>query len=692
MVALAQAVDYKKNPKNRQELHMENVLSIIKQSDLNQPTKDKINSLNSYEEVFSYLQDYYGHHFPLKPDYYPEFPILLLRVASENARNSAVNIEHVKNLGKSYRTSGIIKPPLVTTNGLIPDGGHRDLAAVNEEAEFISIVVGDFEKGARVSAASDSQVKYADYGIVMAIAKSASYGVNINELVAFSNKKRNTINSYIRFGLNATPELKYAILEKGLSLSHGINVAKLNEQDQLYILKTIMLDKDGKPSKDWINNSVSNLLDSYKNRKTIENLILESQDKNIYETSSQEQLFEIFKKGVKPTNQSTELNFSLNDEYCKKIDEPTPKDPIKQKSRAIFDYLSNLYQLGLIKQKDIKKAQIKLHPIILNNLLNKNESLVNKIKKTIKKKKLEKKIYTFEDAFKEVSKGFKEGKSIKAAFELTYVKKKYDLEHFLTNPTNVIPSKNNVRGTLEDTAKSAMELVDSIIEHGVLQPVLAYKNKENKIEVICGNRRHLAFRIAQVYAKINGIESEKLKELPILLINEKISKADIIKLQIAEDSQRQFSPLEKGALYCQIMTQYKQQGASPQISRREAIREIKKSTGYSPNHIKKQMSYWEDMPESIKDAYTHRLVNTEMLDTIIELNLNTKTQMKEVLAQSLLSGKRKKLEIIEMYDGKTDKISQQFDFIDEEEMTTKMKFNTKFNLGQTIAQYIKNSF
>ena len=119
MVALAQAVDYKKNPKNRQELHMENVLSIIKQSDLNQPTKDKINSLNSYEEVFSYLQDYYGHHFPLKPDYYPEFPILLLRVASENARNSAVNIEHVKNLGKSYRTSGIIKPPLVTTNGLI---------------------------------------------------------------------------------------------------------------------------------------------------------------------------------------------------------------------------------------------------------------------------------------------------------------------------------------------------------------------------------------------------------------------------------------------------------------------------------------------------------------------------------------------------------------------------------------------
>ncbi|MDA3856205.1 MAG: ParB N-terminal domain-containing protein [Candidatus Woesearchaeota archaeon] len=690
MVSLALAEDYRKNPEYRQELHMENVLSIIEQSDLNQKTKTKISNLNTYEEVFSYLQEYYGYTFPLKPDYYEKFPVLLLRVASENARNSAVNLNHVKGLSKSYQNTGIIKPPLVTINGLIPDGGHRDLAAINERAEFISVVVGDFEKGARVSAASDSQVKYADYGIVMAIAKSAKYGTDVNDLVAFSNKKRDTINSYIRFGLNAIPELKYAILEQGLPLSHGISVARLNNQDQVYFLK-LLKSRNWKSSRKWVDKNVSNFLGLYPNKKTIENIILDSQNKDLSKISTEDELIEKITNISRPTYQVENLNFNLSETQEEDTQQTNSrKDPLEQKSQAIFSYLSKLYQLGFIKQNELKEAQLRLEPTILKNLLNKNETLVSKVKKSVRNNKLEKKIYTFEDAFREVSKGFEEGKAIKAAFELKYHKEQFNLEHLLTNSQNkVVPSRYNVRGTIEDTAKSAMELVDSITEHGILQPVLAYKNEENEIEVICGNRRFLGFKIAQMYAMINGIKSEKLQELPILLINEPVSESDIIKLQIAEDSQRMFTPLEKGALYCQIMTQYKQQGANKILARREAIKEIKKSTSYSQSHIRRQMAYWEDMPESIKDAHTHRIVNTEMLDGLIDLGLYTKTHMKEVLAQALLTERRKKSEVVQMYYGKTDKISEQFDFTNKK--LPMLEVITNFNLGHTIAQYIRKS-
>jgi hypothetical protein len=90
------------------------------------------------------------------------------------------------------------------------------------------------------------------------------------------------------------------------------------------------------------------------------------------------------------------------------------------------------------------------------------------------------------------------------------------------------------------------------------------------------------------------------------------------------------------------------------------------------------MSYWQDMPQQIKNAYTHRLITVDMLNGLVSSNHLNYTEKKSVIGRALLNNKKKRKDIIDLARG--------------ENPTDALFGNTNSHgLGRDIAQYIKNS-
>lgn len=99
-------------------------------------------------------------------------------------------------------------------------------------------------------------------------------------------------------------------------------------------------------------------------------------------------------------------------------------------------------------------------------------------------------------------------------------------------------SATNISGRTE--GKAFDELVESIKEKGILVPVLARETKKGSYEVIAGNRRLAA-------AKVAG-----LKEIPAQLVE--MTDLEAREAQIVENLQRQdIHPLEEGEAYRQLI-------------------------------------------------------------------------------------------------------------------------------------------
>lgn len=88
------------------------------------------------------------------------------------------------------------------------------------------------------------------------------------------------------------------------------------------------------------------------------------------------------------------------------------------------------------------------------------------------------------------------------------------------------------------------ELAQSIRENGILQPIVARKNKAGKLEIIAGERRWRASQMAGLH------------EVPVILRN--YTDKEALELAIVENIQREdLNPIEEAEGYSRLITEFK---------------------------------------------------------------------------------------------------------------------------------------
>ena len=107
--------------------------------------------------------------------------------------------------------------------------------------------------------------------------------------------------------------------------------------------------------------------------------------------------------------------------------------------------------------------------------------------------------------------------------------------------TKIEPAANQPRKDFEPEALEA--LAQSIRQHGVLQPLAVRKISENCYQIIAGERRWRAARMAE------------LEELPVIIINADDRQA--MEMAMVENLQREdLNPIEEAAGYRQLMEDF----------------------------------------------------------------------------------------------------------------------------------------
>ena len=663
-----------------------------------------------------------GFEFPLKPGFYPEFPIHLLVESEDNARKEAINLIHVRRLAKSIAKSGQIKPILVDLSGTIPEGGHRDLAVQSLNSKTIPVYVANFEEGTRVSAASDSQVKYSDLPVVLGVSSAFYHGIDIEDLSAAVNKNSSRVRDFIRLGLNASPYLLYALQNPTetipFTLGNAIAISKLPVQDQDFLIKKILREEI---RVNQINESVRQMrIQRAENTLTEEEISAKEEGFNwdsfveqkiIAQLTPLEKLreeFEIKKQSTPPIENRDEFiglkylditptykgranafrfNQAKGIKSSSEIEEQRKeikKKNIKKLEELTKD-LSIFFQSGIISKRDFEVAQRNIGEPMMR-LINTNtncKSLYSFIKSYSKKNPLEKVLCSFEEA--------REILRRKLPKEIPNVKLAYPIKFEVKPIETVSGIKSNVRGSVLETILTATELVTSIAKHGILQPLLGHKSNNNGIETICGNRRYWALKIGNYLFNNENISDEDLmlfldistgednseksleefkrklefaqreiketseemeynvSNVPLLCIQGEIAEGDRLLLQLAEDSQRRFSPLERAALFAQIYDQNKYEGMTDD----DAVKDIAISTPYSTGQVNKYINIWKTLPSPIKNGYLYGLYPADLLEIALDIpernkikmfaellfyykskTTLTKTKMREYIAQS----------------------------------------------------------
>ena len=116
-----------------------------------------------------------------------------------------------------------------------------------------------------------------------------------------------------------------------------------------------------------------------------------------------------------------------------------------------------------------------------------------------------------------------------------------DVVHQLSHAA-IIPSSLQPRAIF--TPEQLAELVDSIKEHGIIQPLIVRETQNGKYELIAGERRWRA----------SGILG--LSTVPAII--REASDKDVLELALIENLQREnLSPLEEAAGYMRLKTEFR---------------------------------------------------------------------------------------------------------------------------------------
>lgn len=102
--------------------------------------------------------------------------------------------------------------------------------------------------------------------------------------------------------------------------------------------------------------------------------------------------------------------------------------------------------------------------------------------------------------------------------------------------THILPNRFQPRQTFDD--QDLKELADSIKQHGILQPILLRRKGDGRYELIAGERRFRAAKLAKLSALPAVIRHSKDEESTILALVENIQRADLNPIEEAKAYRR----------------------------------------------------------------------------------------------------------------------------------------------------------
>ncbi len=167
--------------------------------------------------------------------------------------------------------------------------------------------------------------------------------------------------------------------------------------------------------------------------------------------------------------------------------------------------------------------------------------------------------------------------------------------------TDIEPNKNQPRKKFDDAEIQA--LADSILEHGVIQPIIVRPLPDERYQIVAGERRWRACKMAG------------LTEIPIIV--RELTDADTAKIALIENIQRSdLNPVEEAAAYKQLIDQFG-------MTQDEVAKMVGKSRSVIANSVRLL-----NLPDEIQDmlkndrlsvGHAKALVGVDDVDFMIEM-------------------------------------------------------------------------
>ena len=184
------------------------------------------------------------------------------------------------------------------------------------------------------------------------------------------------------------------------------------------------------------------------------------------------------------------------------------------------------------------------------------------------------------------------------------------------------PNPENPRLLFEESALE--ELASSIREHGVLQPILVRPAGRDQYQVVAGERRWRAARLAG------------LLTIPALI--EELDDDDALEIAVIENLQREdLSPLEEATIYEKMVTEHG-------YSIRKLAQKLGKDKGYLENRLR-----LADAPEEIRALVS---VRKDTLSHAYELLKVQDPRKRKRLAAQVASGQLSLVKLRERIEGR----------------------------------------
>ncbi|MDG4657559.1 ParB/RepB/Spo0J family partition protein [Ectobacillus antri] len=131
--------------------------------------------------------------------------------------------------------------------------------------------------------------------------------------------------------------------------------------------------------------------------------------------------------------------------------------------------------------------------------------------------------------------------------------------------------------------QSIQELKDSIIEHGILQPIIARKSIKG-YEIVAGERRYRAAKEA------------KLQAVPVVV--REFTEQQMMELALLENLQREdLTPIEEAKAYEKLMQELN-------LTQEQLAQRVGKSRPHIANHVRLL-----SLPEKIQDAISRQVIS-----------------------------------------------------------------------------------
>ena len=146
-----------------------------------------------------------------------------------------------------------------------------------------------------------------------------------------------------------------------------------------------------------------------------------------------------------------------------------------------------------------------------------------------------------------------------------------DMEQDKDNDNRILIPINNIKYDSNQPRKNfdyekIAELAESIKTHGIIQPLILRKDKDENYIIVAGERRWRA-------AKMAG-----LKELPSIIME--LSEKDVLEISLIENIQREdLNPIEEALAYKKLLNEFK-------ITQEELSKRIGKSRVVIANTIR----------------------------------------------------------------------------------------------------------